>query len=360
MKIAYVTINVDPKIMDGGVGNKIRKQISIWELMGHSTKVFSLTPAPISIPSANLFIFNNAPKVPGLNILIRENSRSLGLIRLLSALRKYKPDLIYFRFGLFTFPLQYLFKIAPTVLEVNSNDLDEYRARGNFFYWLNRITRNVIFSRCAGWVFTSYELANLQQNQKYKKQTCIISNGIELDKYKFLLPTNNQTPVLTLVGSPGMNWHGVDKLFYLAQTYSDLEINIIGYQSKDFDKPIPSNMHLHGYLTPEHVRKILTETDVVFGTLALHRKRMNEASPLKVREALSYGIPIILAYQDTDLIDIKSDQILLLPNTEDNVIENAKRIREFAFQAIGKRIDRNSISDRIDQRLKEKKRLVDK
>ena len=357
MKIAYVTINIDTKIINGGVGNKIKSQVSIWKSMGHSVTLFALTPGHVTIPFAHQFTFNNSSKIFGLKFFMREISRSLKLVELILAVRVYQPDVIYFRFGLFTFPLQYLFRVAPTVLEVNSNDLDEYRSRGTFFYLLNRITRDILFSHCTGWVSTSYELANLEENLCHAKPVCVISNGIELDKYEPLKPTGHQTPTLSLVGSPGMNWHGVDKLFPLAEKYPELTINIIGYRRDDFEVSIPSNIHLHGYLERENIKKILADTDVVFGTLALHRKKMEEASPLKVREALGYGIPVILAYKDTDLMDVESDCFLFLPNSENNIVENTKLIRDFSFRTMGIRVDRALISRRIDQRMKEEKRL---
>jgi glycosyltransferase involved in cell wall biosynthesis len=357
MKIAYVTINVDTKIINGGVGNKINSQVSIWESMGHSVALFALTPGHVALPFARQFTFNNSPRVPLLKLFIREISRSSKLVELLRAVRAYRPDVIYFRFGLFTFPLQYLFKIAPTVLEVNSNDLDEYRSRGMFFYFLNRFTRDILFSHCAGWVSASYELANLEQNRRHKKPVRVISNGIDLDKYEPLEPARNQTPSLSLVGSPGMDWHGVDKIFFLAEKYPELAINIIGYRREDFQVSIPSNVHLHGYLEREAIKKILANTDVMFGTLALHRKNMKEASPLKVREALGYGIPVILAYEDTDFIDMESDCFLFLPNSENNIAENVKLIRDFSFRMMGVRVDRSLISGRIDQRVKEGERI---
>jgi glycosyltransferase involved in cell wall biosynthesis len=358
MKIAYVTINVDTKIINGGVGDKIKNQVSVWESMGHSVVLFALTPGQVFLPFAQQFTFNNSSNVFLLKFFIREISRSMKLLELISAVKTYQPDVIYLRFGLFTFPLHNLFKVAPTVLEINSNDLDEYRSRGLFFYTLNRLTRDILFSGCTGWVATSHELATLEENRIHHKPVSVISNGIELGKYEPLPPPQNRMPVLSLVGSPGMNWHGVDKLFFLAEQYPELTVNIVGYRSDDFNIPIPSNIHLHGYLEKEEVRKILAITDAVFGTLALHRKKMKEASPLKVREALGYGIPVILAYEDTDLMNIESDYFLFLPNADDNVITHAKSIRDFAFQVMGKRVDRALISDRIDQRIKEEARIT--
>jgi hypothetical protein len=84
---------------------------------------------------------------------------------------------------------------------------------------------------------------------------------------------------------------------------------------------------------------------------------MNEASPLKVREAIAYGIPLVIAFKDTDLDDLNLDTILKIPNSEDNVATNAEKIRSFAYRMRGQRIPRQQIAERIDWRRKELDRL---
>jgi len=353
MRIAYVTVHVAPEIMQGGVGKKIKSQISIWREQGHEATLFSLTPVQIPFPEARQFIFDSQ-----VNLLKREINRSAELKRMLTSIRAYQPDVVYLRFGLYSYPLHWLFKIAPVVLETNSNDVEEYRKRGIFFYWINRLTRNLLFDSACGLVVPSRELAVMLAPDG-KKPVCVISNGIDLKEVETLPPANNQSPAITLVGSPGMDWHGVDKLIKLAELYPDLIVNIVGYSKNDFNgETIPVNVYLHGFLNQKELQKILSKTDVACGTLALHRKRMEEASPLKVREALAYGIPVIIAYRDTDLHDVNLDFILRIPNTEKNMIENAQRIRQFAYAMMGKRVPIEAVAPYLDQRAKEKTRLA--
>jgi glycosyltransferase involved in cell wall biosynthesis len=155
-----------------------------------------------------------------------------------------------------------------------------------------------------------------------------------------------------------MNWHGVDKLLPFAERYPELTLNIIGYLGEDFETPPPPNVRLHGYLSREEVQRVLAGTDVVFGTLALHRKCMEEASPLKVREALAFGIPVIIAYHDTDLDAFSFETVLRIPNTEGNVRGHAERIHQFAWDMIGRRVDFDRLASTLDQRGKEKARLA--
>ena len=89
----------------------------------------------------------------------------------------------------------------------------------------------------------------------------------------------------------------------------------------------------------------------------MHRVGLTEASPLKSREYLAYGLPMILAYKDTDLDQLNVDYLLRIPNSEDNIIRHGKLIRDFAYRMRGKRVKREEIAPYIDTRIKEKKRL---
>lgn len=351
MRIAYVTVHVAPEIMQGGVGKKISTQLRIWRELGHEVALFSLTPAEIPFPEEHQFIFDAKT-----SLLKRESNRMSGLMRMLESIREYKPDVIYLRFGLYSYPLHRLFKIAPVILETNSDDRQEYQKRGAFFFWMNRLTRNLTFGTASGIIFPSHELVDVLM-PKRDKPFRVISNGIDLSQAETLPPTNNKQPVITMVCSPGMKWHGVDKLVRFAKQTPDVIINLVGYSEKDLGMPAPSNVKLHGFLDKQGVRVVLAQTDVALGTLALHRNRMQEASVLKVREALTYGIPVVIAFHDTDLHDVELDSILRIPNTEANVEENGERIRKFAYDMIGKRVDINSVAPYLDQRKKEMTRL---
>lgn len=357
MRIAYVAIHLDRIVMGGGVGNKIKTQMRLWQEFGHEASLFLLTSDSIDLPSTSIFQFNKGMGLAPMRLLGRETSRSRALRDLVIAVATFKPDVIYFRYGLFAFPLQDLFSIAPVIVEINSNDVAEYRTRGSFFYAMNRLTRGIILKNAAGLIPVSHEIAGLPANKDYQKPSIVLANGIDMDQYDPLQAPANENPCLVFVGTPGYAWHGVDKIITLGKRFSDLSFEVIGYDSEDFDENIPRNIRFHGFLSHDTVKEILGHADVACGSLALHRVKIMEASPLKVRETLAYGIPTLLAYTDTDLADANFDFILQIPNREDNVSTNADRIREFAFKMRGRRVNRKQITQRIDQRRKEKVRL---
>jgi glycosyltransferase involved in cell wall biosynthesis len=272
--------------------------------------------------------------------------------------RKFRADIIYLRCGVYLFPVHTLLALAPAVLELNSNDVAERALRGWYARLFNLLTRGLVLRNAAALVAVTREIVELPANQRYGKPSRVIGNGIDLEQYDPLPPPSHTIPALTLVGSAGMAWHGVDKLVRLAEMYADLKINIVGYRPREVGRFLPANVKAYGFLDPLGVKDVLRETDVACGSLALHRNNMQEGSTLKVPEALAYGIPVLLGYHDTDLAGLKTECILQLPNTEDNVAANAEQIRSFAYRMRGRRIRREDISARIDQRAKEQDRLA--
>ena len=99
--------------------------------------------------------------------------------------------------------------------------------------------------------------------------------------------------------------------------------------------------------------ELYKKMDIAIGTLALHRKKMEEASPLKVREYVAYGLPVIIGYIDIDLNN--EEFILNIGNYEENVVESIDAIVKFIESWKNKVIDLDI--SRIDMNKKEKQRL---
>lgn len=358
MRIAYIALHLEGKYVYGGVGRKLQEHCRIWQDMGHTAHLFLLSPDKIDLPGITTFQFGSARAFAPLRLVEKEISRSRSLAALIHAVADFKPDLIYLRYGLFTMPLPRLFQIAPVVMEINTDDINEYRHRGPFFYLLNRLTRGLTFSRASGLVTISGEIARLPGVTKYHLPTLVLPNGIDLCGVEPLPAPGNARPRLAFVGNAGIAWNGVDKLIDFAKKAPDLQIDIIGYAREDIPEAVPDNVVLHGRVNIARVREILAEVDVASGTLALHRKQLEENSALKVREALAFGLPIILAYNDTDITGKGFDFVLQIPNVESNVADNAETIRAFIYCMVGKRADRAAVAPLIDQRAKERHRFA--
>ena len=136
-----------------------------------------------------------------------------------------------------------------------------------------------------------------------------------------------------------------------------MHLDIVGYDSLQEFEPLPSNLTLHGYLSSDEYLKVLARADVAISSLALHRIQLDEASTLKSRECLALGLPLVVAYVDTDLDEAGFDFLLKIPNKEDNIQTHGEAIREFAYRMRGVRADRTALKDRIDAARKEELRL---
>ena len=206
-------------------------------------------------------------------------------------------------------------------------------------------------------MYATQELSRLDIFQSFHKPGIVISNSIDVNSVTFMPAPGNEHPHLAFIGTPGSAWHGVEKLVPLALAYPDIVVDVIGYDHIEGVEQLPSNLILHGYQVGEACDRILAQADAAIGTAALHRAGLNEASPLKVRDCVSRGIPIILPFIDTDLDDLDSDLILKIPNDEDNVLGRSAQIHDFLYRVRGKRIPRELVQARIDSRAKEQQRI---
>ncbi|MBT7189945.1 MAG: glycosyltransferase family 4 protein [Anaerolineae bacterium] len=353
MRIAYISLHW-PRTFYSGVGKKIHRHIKTWESLGHEVRLFTHsedTRDPNLLPGEKFFY----PSQSG--IAQREFGRIRAAKEMLGAIERYQPDIIYLRYGIYIVSLNRLAAIAPIVEEINTDDVEQHKELGFIYSSYNRLTRGFFLRSISGLSCVSKELAESSVFKKYRKNTRVIANGISLSGFNSLVAPNNNIPKILFIGGPGHSWHGVDKIITLAKTFSDIKLDIIGYDHLPEFTELPKNLTLHGYLQTEKYLSIFSKADVAISSLAMHRVSLNEASPLKSREYLACGLPMIYAYKDTDLDKLDVDFLLRIPNTEDNIITHGKLIRNFAYKMRGRRVDRKEI-EIINTQFKEKKRLA--
>jgi len=182
----------------------------------------------------------------------------------------------------------------------------------------------------------------------------VLANGIDLGAFPSLPAPANDAPRVLFVGYGGCAWHGLDKIVELARALPRWRFDLVGVER--VAGGVPANVILHGVLERERYEGLAARADAALGTLALHRKSMEEASPLKTREYLAYGLPTVVGYDDTDFPD-GHPLLLRLPNTEDNVAAGVERIRAFVEGARGRRVPRADVRH-LDVGAKEEQRLA--
>ncbi|WP_166462364.1 glycosyltransferase [Psychrobacillus vulpis] len=341
MKIAYIVAEKLDK--EHGVSKKILNQINFWKNEGHEVILFYFSNEFIS-PLFKKVKIEHIKYSTRLDFIFSNKGKKI--------VEDYNPDIVYFRYYLFTLSFYKILKHNKSVIEINSNDIEESRIS---YPYLSRLyllcTRDLLLKQADGFITVTRELKSLVEN--YSSKISTIANGInEPFKEKKIMEKNEELHAI-FIGSPNQKWHGIDKLIDLANHIPNCTFHIIGINN--MDNP-PNNFIQYGYMSQEEYLPILSKCNVGIGTLALHRKNMEEASPLKVREYLKNGLPIIIGYVDSDFAESTYPFILKLPNTDNNVSENINVIRNFILNSKDMKITKEEIECIFNEN-KEVKRL---
>jgi glycosyltransferase involved in cell wall biosynthesis len=329
-----------------GVTAKIDSQVRAWRAAGHEAQVFCLSPAPVGQASAALdavsFVFSDG------------RTRIAETRRLARAVEDHDADVVYLRYDVFVPPFASPLRARPSAVELNTDDRAEWRLRSRRARAYNAINRRATLRAAGGLVCVTRALAAGMAG--LRKPTTVIANGIDLEAIPEVPPrVANERPTLVFLVGADVPWHGLDKVLWLAEAMPAWEFALVGVDAARVTAA--PNVTLHPPLPPHAYHEILARADVGIGTLALHRKGMDEASPLKVREYLAAGLPVVLAYEDTDLAESDPWFVLRLPNTEPNLREGLDRVRAFVESVRGRRVAREEVAGLIDSAAKERERL---
>jgi hypothetical protein len=333
-----------------GIYRKVREHVTQWTRLGVEVGLFVGTDrAGFDDWSAIHETRRVAllPEHPATTLAARE-----GLSR---SLRRWRPDVVYARHGLVYPGLLLVARSAPTVLEINSDDVAEFRLTSASRAAYNRATRSLLLRSAAGFVFVTEELKASPWFARFKKPSVAIGNGIDLHAFPTLEAPANDDARLVFVGHARSPWHGVDHMIELARCCPSWRFDLVGL-GIDETTSKPENVTVHGTLLKEQYLSVLRSADVAVGTLALYRNGMTEASPLKVREYLARGIPSIIGYRDTDFPD-GAPFLLRVPNDPGGIVRSIAAIEAFVSQSRGNRVPAASIAH-LDVRVKEERRVT--
>jgi glycosyltransferase involved in cell wall biosynthesis len=350
MKILYF-LNLDQYATSVGIIQKSFSKKTRWTSKGHEVKL--------------IFFYQEEPEKDlissyGECILIRRQRQKLmgqfRLMRLLgfwprheailfNEITDFCPDIVYHRTFEISGFVDRICKNNMTVIEVNGNQIGNLFAakKGAIQVFLTRIKAREIkqalgtfLRRHKGVIFVTYELLELYERQSgdstLSHKSVVIPNGIDVSTYQARKKDNSREVIkLVFIGTPGAAWHGIDVILAIAKkTVGVLEYHLIGV---GFAEPsnLPTNVKLYGYLSEMDYRKIVADCDIGIGTLGLKTAGINEASPLKVREYVAAGLPIITAYNDTAFKSQNLPEwVLQLPNDSNLILRSLDKIVEFS------------------------------
>lgn len=289
MKIAYLVYYDVTKV--DGVVKKINSQVGEWRDQGNQVEIFSF------VPTLNETILNSKLYSVGANWV---TNRFYLIKELVTDINDFSPDIIYFRGESWNRTVGEIFKKYPSVVEVNTDQSSEFRKRmfqernlkSVFRYLGNNYFSYLLYKDASGIVGVTHEISLKFHGRKRKVIT--IPNSINTDKLEPKKKNNELKTSLFFMGSPNQSWHGLDIIELIANEFSDYDFHIIGISKEN-----GPNLFYHGFLDFSDYIQIVSRCHIGIGTLALFRKSMKEACPLKVREYIGLGFPIIIGYEDS-------------------------------------------------------------
>jgi len=152
-----------------------------------------------------------------------------------------------------------------------------------------------------------YELARIGTVKPHK----VISNGANVSEINFRPNPdyNGKELNMIFVGGSDHPWHGIERVLDGLAVYKGASPKIQLHLVGDYERLRPlaaksgiaDRVVFHGFLNGRELDEIFARMHVAVGTLALHKKNMRQACPLKVREYAARGIPFVIAYDDVDI-----------------------------------------------------------
>jgi hypothetical protein len=351
LKIVYLITEDYNK--ESGVLRKINQQINYWRKNNNVVyKVFVKNGLILDnndkiLKKINLFQIPLFCKDMKLETLLTLNNAYYFLYKILDSL---KIDLVYTRYNLFFLYFYKIIKKYKTIMEINADDVFEYKLHSNLTYYYNKIFRNFILNNVTGFVFVTNELK--KRFNRFNKPSEVISNCIEVESYPFLLQLQNNRPKIVFIGSPNQPWHGISKIEEIAKYLKNYDFFIIGYTGKN-----KKNIFYLGYMEEKKATKIISTSDVAIGSLSMERNYLNEACPLKVRHYLACGIPIIYSYKDTDLNGNEDFALKINSNIKNEILKIDDFIKQAYRNQILRKKARIFAEEVLDCKIKENKRL---
>jgi hypothetical protein len=348
MRIAYV-VHLDVS-KESGLLKKIISQVKLWNHWGSDTRLFVANPGTrvwcgLSDLPVTIVTYKQG------NVRRLRASDQLG-----RRVFEWNPDLVYMRDGAYCPAWGRLSRGFRTIMEVNTDKDAEYKLTvDRLQYAYHKVTGHILTDQAAGLVFVTHELCD--RFPEKTKPRVVIPNSFDLRVVPEMpgAVRTEEAPNLVFVGSRGAVWHGVDMIPAIASRLPDHSFDVVGYAPADTGRGVPQNVHLHGHLGKKGYEGILRRADVAVSSLALFRIGLEEASPLKTREYLAYGLPVIMGYTDSDFPD-PVPFILKVDMRQLSYAECAEAIRSFTQSWRGQRVPRDCITH-VDLQAKEQRRL---
>lgn len=359
MKILFIGKRHDEE--DIGIEKKMTGQINGLKALGHEVSyVFA---------RKNLIILKNHDGKEEELIHYRENWISIywayeeGIKRIFNRLG-YSYDMCYIRKTLCSsFHLSALKEIKKNGVKIveeiptypyDAELLNEKGIVSKIYFLIDCLGRNR-FKK-----YVDYFVTYSKDEEIFGVKTICIDNGIDVESIPIKEKKNvNDKEVRLITVSTMQFWHGYDRLIKgLAKFYANkangikVYVDMIGdgkerlkWKNLSIDLDIEEYVVFHGMKSGEKLTQYYNKSDLAVSSLGLHRIGIEAGSPLKMREYISRGIPVIYAGKDyglseelpfalnvcSDESDVDIEKIIEFYQNNNKEAELETKMREYAI-----------------------------
>ncbi len=210
-------------------------------------------------------------------------------------------------------------------------------------------------SQMVGIVAVTNEIREIELKKLTKSLPALtLANGIHSNGYPLtgFIPFDGKILNMVFIASKFEPWQGLEMLIKKLKMYNKsvrITLQLIGSLSEKQREQVKKvtndkvSIYLHGSLYGDGLNELMKTANIGISSLALSKKNMTEACPLKSREYIVRRLPFIYAYKDTDLsgsesfakyLDEKNycleDIITFAKGISENVNEVSNEMKEFA------------------------------
>lgn len=255
-------------------------------------------------------------------------------------LAKFQPNLICCRWltpvpGL----VGKLRRIAPVVFEIHSNDIEETAAGRPLYGLYTRAFRERELRGGSGACFVTRELAGLHAFRGIPGPRGSFGNGTTLTQRATPVPSEKQ--VIGMAVGSTQPWSGLDRFSHLAEALPEMRWVVVCPQPAfaHVSAAVGQSVVVRGTRSTDEYYDELRSWTVAIGTMALERKGLSSAVPLKVRDSVGLGVPTVLPYWDDDLGSV-TDPLLanLAAENQASAPVSPEFLRDFSNSANGQNL----------------------
>ncbi len=301
-----------------GVDKKPLQQAkALQELGDQNMDIFVLNPNKTETKDGVKYVKYKSCKItPYIDYMFKHNFRRYSVLKHLP-LDNY--DYIILRYPKADASGIKFFKKYNVITEHHNNEYTElsleakyakhlpYQLFKNFRAYLEKKYGKKILPHAKGIIGLSPDIVKYEQARSRSGiPTKAVGNGITVSDIPLtgFVPFDGKTLNIVLPTGHDLFFHGIDRIIQGAENYKGkvkIKLHLLGNHKNSRYTQSP-NVTYHGVLYGDAYNNLMSRMNLGAGTLALHRLLAKQASALKTRDFTARGLPFIIAYEDTCLM----------------------------------------------------------